>query len=295
MTAPRITQRLLSQHSMTSLQLNLNRLSNSQDKLSSGRSINRPSDNPTGTNDAMRIRAALVAGDQYTANAQDAASWLDHADSTLSSMMLSMHRARDLVVQGANTGANGSISREALAVELEQIRTGMLADANAKHLGRPMFGGTTSGPAAYDASGTYVGDSNSVDRTIGDGVGVSVNVIGSDAFSTGSDDLFTVLSDAVDQLRNSPSDLSATITRVDAIAQRITSAQADLGSRAARVEASINSLSASALNDKTSLSNVENVDIAAAIMDVQMQTTAYQAALGATAKVIQPSLLDFLK
>ncbi len=54
-------------------------------------------------------------------------------------------------------------------------------------------------------------------------------------------------------------------------------------------------LSNAALSNKTSLSNVESIDIAAAIMDVQMQTTAYQAALGATAKVIQPSLLDFLR
>ena len=130
---------------------------------------------------------------------------------------------------------------------------------------------------------------------IGDGVNVSVNVLGPDAFSTADDDLFTLLTDAVDQLRNSPNDLSATIDRVDAIIQRMSSAEASIGSRRAGVDASLNSLSMSALNNKTSLSNVENVDIAAAIMDVQMQTTAYQAALGATAKVIQPSLLDFLR
>ena len=295
MTTTRITQRLMSQHSMSSLQLNLNRLSNSQDKLSSGRSINRPSDSPTGTNDAMRLRAALAEGEQHSTNAADATSWLDHADSTLGSMTRSMQRVRDLVVQGANTGANGTIAREALAVELTQIRTSMLADANTKHLGRPMFGGTTGGSTAYDASGTYVGDSNTVDRTIGDGVNVSVNVVGPDAFSTADDDLFKVLDDAITQLRSSPSELSGTIDRVDAMSLKMTSALADIGSRQARVDASSNGLSMSALTNKTSLSNVEGVDIAAAIMDVQMQTTAYQAALGATAKVIQPSLLDFLR
>jgi flagellar hook-associated protein 3 FlgL len=295
MTTTRITQRLMAQHSLSSMQTNLNRLSNSQDRLSSGKAINRPSDSPTGTNDAMRLRSALAAGEQHSANAADATSWLDHADSTLSSMMSSVHRVRDLVVQGANTGANGTIAREALATELTQIRSSMLADANTKHLGRPIFGGTTSGTTAYDPSGTYVGDTNSVDRTIGDGVNVSVNVVGPDAFSTPDDDLFKVLGDAITQLRSNPAELSGTINRVDAMSLKMTSALADIGSRQARVDATSNSLSMSALNNKTSLSDVEGIDLAAAIMDVQLQTTAYQAALGATAKVIQPSLLDFLR
>ena len=45
----------------------------------------------------------------------------------------------------------------------------------------------------------------------------------------------------------------------------------------------------------TSLSNVENADLPKVIVDLQMQQTAYQASLAATSRVMQPSLLDFLR
>ena len=205
MSAVRITQRLMVDRSLASLQLGLGRLSTSQEKLSTGRNINRPSDSPTGTNDAMRLRADLAAGAQYSRNVDDGVSWLNHADSTMTSMLDSVRRARDLVVQGSSTGSIGADAREALATELSQLRQGLIDQANTQHLGRPIFGGTTAGPAAYDASGTYVGDTNDVSRTVGKGVSVPVNVTGPAAFETGGDSLFSVLSDAIDALRTNPS------------------------------------------------------------------------------------------
>lgn len=295
MSGFRITQRLMTQHSLNSMQSNLNRLSASQDRLSSGKAINRPSDSPTGTNDAMRLREALAAGDQHVTNAQDGSSWLDHTDATLSSMLTSVHRVRDLMVQGASTGSSGPAARSSIATELTEIRKGLIQSANTQHLGRPLFGGTTSGTAAYDESGAFVGDSNPVNRTIGEGVTVAVNVSGPDAFSTGGDDLFRMIDDAVTALGNDPAALTGMLDRADVLTDTMTSALSGVGTRTVQVEGALNSLATTTLSNKTSLSNVENVDIAQAIMDVQFQTVSYQAALGATSKVIQPSLLDFLR
>lgn len=295
MSAVRITQRLMVDRSLASLQLGLGRLSTSQEKLSTGRNINRPSDSPTGTNDAMRLRADLAAGAQYSRNVDDGVSWLNHADSTMTSMLDSVRRARDLVVQGSSTGSNGADEREALASELVQIRQGLIDQANTQHLGRPLFGGATAGPAAYDASGTYVGDTNDVSRTVGKGVSVPVNVTGPAAFQTGGDSLFSVLSDAITALRTNPSAVAGTLTRIDAVSGQMRTALADIGTRTNRVESAGSILETSTLDNQKSLSDVENVDIASAIVDLQMQQVAYQSALGATSKVLQPTLLDFLR
>jgi flagellar hook-associated protein 3 FlgL len=279
--------------------LGLGRLSTAQEKLSTGRVINRPSDSPTGTNDAMRLRADLAANAQYSRNADDGSSWLGQADSTMTSMLDSVRRARDLMVQGASTGSAGADSRAALAAELTQIRAGLIDEANTQHLGRPLFGGTTDNPAAYvvDATGkaTYTGDSNAINRTVGKGVSVPVNVTGPAAFSSGTDDLFTVLSDAIDQLQNNPSAVGGTLTRLDAVSGSMRNALADIGTRANRIDAAGSALASSKLDHTKSLSDVENVDVAAAIVDLQMQEVAYQAALGATSRVLQPTLLDFLR
>ena len=296
MTGVRITERLMVSRSLTSLQSGLGRLAVTQEQLSSGRVINRPSDSPSGTNDAMRLRAQLAAQTQYKSNAEDGGSWLDHTDATLGSMVKQVDRARELMLSGASTGNNNAASREALATELAQIRDGLIDEANTQHLGRPLFGGTTAGEAAYDEDGTFIGDDNPVLRTIGDGVDIAINVSGGTAFtSAGGQDLFTVLNNAIDALRNDPSALTGGIADLDAVLVSMKSAQAEIGARTNRVESTLDALASADLNTKGALSTIENVDIASATMDLQMQEVAYQASLAATARVIQPSLVDFLR
>jgi flagellar hook-associated protein 3 FlgL len=294
-STPRITQRLIMSHSLSALQTGLGRLAASQEQLSSGRLINRPSDSPTGTNDAMRLRATLAAQTQYSRNITDGQSWLDHADSTLSSMLDQVTRARDLILQGSSTGNTDPTAREALATELEQIRSGLIDEANTQHLGRPLFGGTTSGSLAYDPSGTFVGDQNTVNRTISDGVDLAVNVTGPAAFSANGTDLFAVLDDAVTALRTNPAGLPTALGNLDAVTSQMKGAVTEIGTRSNRIDTAGTMLDSTTLDTKSALSDVENVDVASAIVDLQMQQVAYQASLGATSRVIQPSLVDFLR
>lgn len=295
MSAPRITQRLMVQRSLSSLQLGLGRLANTQEKLSTGRLINRPSDSPTGTNQAMRLRQQLAADTQHARNAQDGLSWMGAADSTLQSMLDSTRRARDLVLQASSTGSSGPDARNAIAAELTQIREALLDQANTQHMGRPLFGGTTGSEVAYDDSGVYQGDLNDVNRTIGDGVTVKVNTNGPDAFGENGDNLFDVLGTAIDQVKNDPASLSGTLDSLDDVMGSMRTALADVGTRYGRVESAMTRLDGTTLDNQKALSDVENVDIAKTIVDLQMQEVAYQSALGATARVIQPSLLDFLR
>ena len=295
MMTPRVTQRLMVERSLFAMNTGMSRLARSQEQLSTGRLINRPSDSPTGTNDAMRLRAQLAADTQHSRNASDGLSALGQADNTLTSMLDQVRRARDLMVQGASTGSAGPEARAAMAAEMQQLRESLLSLANTQHMGRALFAGTSASPVAYQADGTYVGDAHAIERTVGTGTTVQVNVTGPEAFSTGTDDLFTVLSDTITRLTAAPDQLGDSLTRLDAVAGRMRTALADVGTRYGRVERAASTLADVTLSNTTSLSEVENVDIAKAVVDLQMQEVAYQAALGATARVLQPSLLDFLR
>jgi flagellar hook-associated protein 3 FlgL len=294
-TTPRVTQRLMVERSLTAMNLGMNRLARSQEQLSTGRLINRPSDSPTGTNDAMRLRAQLAADTQHARNASDGLSYLGQTDSTLTSMLDTVRRARDLMVQGASTGSQGPEARAALAAEMTQIRESLLSLANTQHMGRPLFAGTSDSTAAYAPDGTFLGDGFPVERTVGDGITVAVNTIGPAAFSAGADNLFAVLGEAVNRLTAAPDQLGDSMDRLDAVAANMRTAVADVGTRYGRVERAMSTLTDNNLTNTSALSEVENVDIAKAVVDLQLQEVAYQAALGATARVIQPSLLDFLR
>ena len=304
MSTPRITQRLMVERSLSAMQTGMGRLARSQEQLSSGRVINRPSDSPTGTNDAMRLRAQLASDAQHARNASYGLSYLGQTDSTLTTMVDNVRRARDLVVQGASTGSNGPEARAALTAELKQIRDSLLALANTPHMGRPLVGGTAGAGDAYTAAAaappavpavSFAGDTGAVTRTVGDGVTVKVNLSGPEAFSVAGDDLFTVMADTIDLMINNPGQLGTSLGRLDAVSGQMLSALADVGTRYGRVEGALTTVNNATLDNTAALSEVENVDIAKAIVDLQMQEVAYQAALGATARVLQPSLLDFLR
>ena len=296
MTLNRITQTMMNRHSVDSLQTSLARLSRLQEQLSTGRVLNRPSDSPTDTTSAMRIRSTIADVKQYGRNASDGNGWLSMIDAALTSANDQVMRARDLALQGANEGVAGQTVRDSLAAEVDQIREGLITTANSDYLGRPVFGGVTAGPAAYDATGTYVGSPGAVNRTIAEGTVVRVDVDGNTAFGSAGSSVFDHLSALATALRGGDqATISASIAALDADRDRITTTQTEVGSRQNRVEAAIQAASDGELRLSTSLSEVESADLPKVVVDLQMQQVAYQAALGATARVMQPSLLDFLR
>ena len=148
MAISRMTQRMMSDRALLGMQTGLDRLGKVQEQLTTGRILNRPSDDPTGATSAMRLRTSIAAQKQYARNANDATAWLNQIDATFSSMTNQVRRARDVALQGANEGAMGPQAREALATEVDQLREGLITTANATYLGRPVFGGVTGGTAA---------------------------------------------------------------------------------------------------------------------------------------------------
>jgi flagellar hook-associated protein 3 FlgL len=190
----------------------------------------------------------------------------------------------------------GPAAREALATEVDQIREGMVTTANATYLGRPVFGGVTAGGTAYDATGTYVGTPGPVNRTVGDGVKISVNVDGQTAFGPTGSSVFDHLAALSTALRSgNEAGITAGVGALAGDLERFTTTQAEVGTRQKRVEDAQQAAGDNELKLTGSLSSVENADLPKTIVDLQMQQVAYQAALGATARVMQPSLMDFLR
>ncbi|HEY1134517.1 MAG TPA: hypothetical protein VGE77_08055 [Nocardioides sp.] len=296
MTIGRVTQGMLSQRAVGGLQTNLARLAEIQEKLSTGRSINRASDSPTDSTAAMRLTSAVGDAKQHSRNAADALGWLGITDTALQSVSAQLRRASDLAIQGGNAGALSADSREAIAVELEQIRDGLIGVANTQYLDRPVFGGITAGSAAYDASGAFVGEAGAVNRTVGAGAQVRVDVLGPEVFGPAGDTVFDRLTALAGALRSG--DTAGVRTGMDEVKAslgRVTGALAEVGTRTNRVESAQRRADDAVITLGSAFKDVAGVDIAATVVDLQMQEVAYQAALGAAARVIQPSLMDFLR
>jgi flagellar hook-associated protein 3 FlgL len=304
----RVTDGSITTRVLANLQRNAARSSELQEKLSSGKQINRPSDSPSGTITSMQLRGEVRSFEQYSRSAEDGLGWLGQVDSALQDSMTQTTVARNLVVQGLNLGSMTPASREAVAVQVDAIRESLIGVSNVKYLDRPVFGGTTAGGVAYDSAGVWQGDSGQVWRTVGkpiqppptppavDNAKIRVDTGGPEAFGTGTTQLFTVLQDISASLRaNDMTALSGDLANLDTAGDLLKSKLSDVGARYNRVTQMRESAENRLVTLKSQLSDVEDVDLPQTIMEMKLQETAYQAALATAAKVIQPSLLDYLR
>lgn len=291
----RVTQNMISGRSVASLQAGLDRLARTQERLSTGKEINRPSDSPTDATTSMKIRVQVAEAQQHVRNAQNGLGWLDVTDTTLQGMADNLRRVGELALQGANASITTETSG-ALATELAQIREGLLGQANTTYLDRPIFGGVTSGGAAFDTNGQYVGVDAPVDRTVATGVKVRIDVPGADVVGPNGANLFDDLAALESALRlGDKAAIQVGIAAVDQRQKAISAAQASVGAAYNRVDSAERKGQDALVTLRTALSEVEDTDLPKAMVDLQMHEVAYQAALASTARVMQPSLVDFLR
>jgi flagellar hook-associated protein 3 FlgL len=300
-TSFRITQKTVSRTALDGLQANMARMQKLQEQLSSGKQVSRPSDSPVKTVEAMQFRSTISRNEQYVRNADDGLAMLGVADAALTDSLNMTRRVRELTLQGLN-GTLAHESKLALAAEIRTLRDGLVGVANTRYLDRPVFGGNTKSDDAFDrATGAYLGDNGEVVRTVGSGTRVTVNVPGTEVFgATGSpQQLFAVLDELADALEDDDASLhprlQGGLVNLDTAIDTVITTLGQLGARFNRVETMRSAAESQLLSLSDSLSEAEDIDLPKTIVDLQMQEVAYKAALGATARVVQPSLLDFLR
>lgn len=296
----RITQSMLSTTLLADLQTITDKLARTQGKLSSGKEIQKPSDDPFATARALQFRAELASNKQYQSNVGEASSWQDATDTALSSIDDLVQRARDLVVQGANDTL-GPSGRASIAAEIDQIVESIKAAGNTQYAGRYIFSGSLTTTAPYTPGGpdTYLGDAASIYREIGPGVQVPLNVDGASVIGDGATPgslLATLKTISNDLKTNNGGALQTTdLASIDAAHDVVTTARATVGARTNRLETALGRLQQLEESTTKLLSNTEDADMAQTLVDFSQQQAVYQAALKAGAQIVQPSLMDFLR
>ncbi len=296
----RITHSTVQRSTLANLQQNLQAAAKLQAQMSSGKKINVPSDDPSGAHDMLRLRAEQRANAQHQRNVADGDAWLATVDSALTASLSVMQRARDLAVR-AGSGALGPDAREALAAEVEARRDELLQQAGTTYSGRSVFAGTSAGEAFTVDTTTdpreyrWNGTGTAVTRQIGTMSQVRVDADGSAVFGDGPGSAFAMLDELAATIRSGTTDMSAGIDAVDARISAMLEQVASVGARHAQVLGAKDVLAARSVTLTQQLSGIEDVDLAEVILEVQAQEVAYRGALGAAAKVLQPSLLDFLR
>lgn len=322
----RVTNSMLSKSFLRDLNRNQNNLKKINNQLSSGKEISRPSDNPYKAARSMQLSSDIKAAIQYNENIKDTTNWLDTTDTALQQLEKSFQRIRELMVAGGNA-AYGSDEKKAIKDEINEKVNEIAQILNTNFDGKYIFGGTkvNSKPVAVQADGTTGNNKlyySSSDGTIiadpstsnememlasgliveiSQGVTMKYNVSSTEILEFGEGankvNVMNLLTDITNSLDSEDSSevTGNLLSQMDSTISNLLKIMSEVGAKQNRMEAAATQNEDQILNLKDVLSKTEDIDFAEKTIEATVAQTVYMASLQVSARIIQPTLLDFLR
>ncbi|WP_425448026.1 flagellar hook-associated protein FlgL [Dethiothermospora halolimnae] len=316
----RITNSMMISDMMRNLNNNMERMNKTYSQYTTGKKFQLPSDDPIGVSKSLKLHTDVSVLEQYKRNADDARSWLDITETTLKEMGDVIHRARELTVDAANDTKTPE-DRKKIGEEIKQLKEHLIKLGNTTYAGRYIFSGFKTDQKLLDEDGNYDLNGENLKNTeiskynIGVATDIEVNTVGTKVFgnfdgtnlefnnsdvSSGDTpaliQAFTKLEKALDGTSANPQDdIQESIANMDKVLNNTLAVRSEVGAKTNRLEITQQKLDSQILNFTKLLSNNEDADMARVIIDLKTQESVYRASLSSGSRIIQPTLIDFLR
>jgi len=284
-------------------------LAKTQEQLSTGKNIVKPSDAPDKAALVTRLQSELARNTSYQDTLKSANVRLTSEETALKNTTDVLYRIKELAIQGANDTLS-SQDRQSIALEIRGLREQIMSLANSQDSnGNFLFSGSRTGQPAFaqDATGRvlYQGDQSRMKVNVGDNRRMNLNMPGSDAFVrvTRTDDKGVKTGvdffQSLDDLANAVSSGDRTkvqrgIAEVDGLQNGISNGLAQVGSDLSVVDVQNSELDEIVLRLKTTQSDVEDLDYTSAITKMNKDQLALEAAQSSFSKISQLSLFKYM-
>lgn len=293
--AIRVTQNMLNNHMLRNLSNSMGSMDKYQEQLSSGRKVSVPSDDPVVAARGMFYRTSLIENGQFQRNVNEAISWMELSDKALDEAGTIMQRVSELAVYSGNA-ALGPDSLAAIAEEIDQIKQHVGDLANQQVSGRYIFAGTDTFTAPAQ-NGDFVSTNNADIRLeLNKQVFLPINVNGQQIFNypDNANNVFKLLDKLSAELKSGKS-VAGYLDDINAQSDNLNAQRASLGARINRIDLVSERLQNEEISLNKLMSDNEDADMEEVITQLKTQENVHRSALGAGARILQPSLMDFLR
>jgi flagellar hook-associated protein 3 FlgL len=279
-------------------------------RISSGRRINRPSDDPIGASQAIRAHATLDTVRSQNTALTRAGQLNDAVDAALGELSQPLQSASDAAMKATQIGI-GEAGLLACAQEVRAAMQRVITIGNSEFSGTYLFAGTNNtAPALSETPGpgapvAYDGNESAMNIEVAPNRSVELTVTGQQLFNyedaggnrpAGSvnNDLFATMKNLADAIESGDIDAVNDLRgQMDTLRDHVVAERGRLGATGLRLEQSIALTEDAELQCKTILAEVEDTDMVKALTEAQRQKTCYQAALAATSMISNmPTLFD---
>ena len=292
----RITQSMITKSLLSSINQNRESMHSIHESITTGKEVERSSDDPVQFFRANRFRQSIKQNEQYLENVQDAGGWLQATTFNLDSMLNQVMTLRERAVQSADDSL-GAENRLQMASEINHILEDLVNMANESFLDKNLFSGTKTkieNPFLFDGNSIeYQGNTGKINRRISENFTININVTGQDLLDT---NIFNAALNLRTALENDDTnEIANMIDSIDSASEKMISLNTSIGTIQNQLELAEDRLKTANLNLSTFVSETEDVDLASAITQYNSEEMAYQAALQSTANILRLNIMDFLK
>src|SRR5690625_2291371 len=289
----RVTQSMLQNNMLRNIFKSQAQMDKYLEQINTGKKIRKPSDDPVIAMKGIGYRTEVTEVAQYRRNSGEVWNWMDHSDDVLDKATKVMQRLEYLAVQAANDTYSES-ERNSILEEVEQLEQQMIDLANTKVNGKFIFNGTDTDKPPIGKNGdvlTFPEDVKDVIIEVSKGISIQANVNPKDIFN---ETLFNSIQNFKTALETGEN-ISTSIEELNQGMISIVDGRAALGARMNRLELIDDRLEHQEIIATDIMKKNEGVDFEEAVTNLLTQEVLHRAALSASAKIIQPSLIDFLR
>ncbi len=259
--------------------------------VASGKRINDLSDDPVGLSKSLHLKSKLDEMDQIKRNLSFGKSWLSAAETALNNVQELLTEAKGIAIEMSNSTV-GQEERRSAAKVVDNILKEIIVLANSNVNGRYIFSGQNTDTAPFDEDGNYRGNNSGFTISAGKDITIQIGYNGQEVFGT----IFNTLKDFRDSLENNDIDgIQQAIGDLNNEFDNISKWISDVGAKTLRIETKENILDDLELTDKKMVSELEDADIAEAVIDLENIQLAYKAALASSSKIMKLTLLDYIR
>jgi flagellar hook-associated protein 3 FlgL len=285
----RVTQSMLSNNMLRNLSNSYSRMDKLQDQISTQKKFTKPSDDPVAAMMGMNYRTDLNRIQQFTRNIGEVRNWVDSTDDALDKGVLALQRIRELTLQASN-GTLEEDQRKAVAEEVKQLKEHLQNLGDTQVGGKYIFNGNQTNVRPSESGF----QSGTIELEVFSGIKIPVNTEGKALFG----DMLSEDGDIqklITALETNDPAVGDLLENVDKNIDNFLSARALIGAKQNRVELMEDRLSQQEVFSTRILSDNEDIDMEKAIIELTTQESIHRAALSVGARIIQPSLTDFLR
>ena len=302
----RVTQNITTNTLISYINQQAGNLLKTQQQIASQKRINKSSDDPIGMGQVLGYRNNLAVTDQYQENIERGMTRIEFNEVTLDFASDLVDTAGEFAAEYSGS-THSAAARQSVALQVKDIYDQVMQMANSKFNGNFIFSGhaTNTAPFSRDAdfNATYSGDDGEFRIMVSDNVEVNLVADGRKIFqnaANGGVNIFDELKNLIDGLENpdpvaGSAQIEATVSVLQDSRDQINNIRSKYALSLYRLQAADEYMTNLRPKMEEALATLEQADITKAVVELQNLELAYETTIATAARIIQPSLLDFLR